>query len=93
MVIKVIINQDGEIVREDDGTLIGELALRIGNHFLTKDGKLAELKYGFFHKLGNFKELCQLKTCSYECLSKERPNCRYVRKGDETEGFYYLYKE
>ncbi len=93
MFIKVIINQYGEIYREDNGELIGELALRIGNHFLTKEGKLAELKFGFFNQLGNFKELCKQKNCSFECLSKERPNCRYIKKGDETEGYYYLCEE
>ena len=93
MFIKVIINEDGEICREDDGTIIGELASLIGYHFFTTEGEVTELKYGYFDKWDSFNELCQLQNCSHKCLSHEKPNCRYVRKGNETEGFYYLYKE
>ncbi|MBO4293198.1 MAG: hypothetical protein J5881_02270 [Clostridia bacterium] len=93
MKVKVYIDENNDICREDNGEVIGHKALCIGNSFWTNEGILSDLQYGYFVSDNIFCELCDLTSCSHECLAKQKPNCRYVLKGDKSEGFYYFYEE
>lgn len=52
------------------------------------NGKPVELLFGYVEEDGKFIELCKGTSCSFSCLSKCDPKCRYTAKGEEKQGFY-----
>ena len=87
MLVKVYIDEDGNVCREDNDEVIGKRAFCIGYSFWKENGGLEHLLYGYYSDENNFCELCQLTSCSHECLSKQQPNCRYSVKDEQ--GFYF----
>ena len=90
MYIKVYI-ENNQLFREDNGSLIGEAVFPVlfPTYSLYECNKeITNLLYGYMDTKGSFNELCSATGCSFACLSERKPNCRYVSKGGDTEGFY-----
>ena len=88
MLVKVVIDEEGKIYREDNGEVIGRKALFIGYSYWDNAGKISNLHYGYYPECNRFKELCQLTSCSHECLCARHHDCRYAVIGNQ--GFYYI---
>ena len=89
MFTKLILKENGNVCRADNGEVIGNRTDYITFSFMTFDKKLIHPKYGYFSEDGSFNELCKGISCSHECLCKRKPDCRYIPKGDLEVGFYY----
>lgn len=89
MYIKVYI-ENSQLFREDNGCLIGEAVISLLDPTLSLykcNDKTSTLLYGHIDTSGSFISLCNSTSCSYACLSKREPDCRYCSK-DSNEGFY-----
>lgn len=92
MRIKVTVNDDGsKLIRESDGKQIGEVLIpfySVEHSLYLVDGQTKWVQFGYVDSKDEFHKLCTAEGCSLECLNKQKPNCRYSRKGGDSQGMY-----
>lgn len=92
MWVKVNVTEDGKLIRESDGQQVGDLLIPVCYSaelsIYEVNGKKTDVHQGYIDEAGEFHELCTAIGCSLECLNKQEPDCRYCRKGGETQGLY-----
>lgn len=89
MYVKVYI-KNNQIFREDNGSLVGECVIPLvdpSESIYKCNGKLITVLYGCIGTDNFFIELCKATSCSFQCLSERKQECRYCSK-NSTEGFY-----